>query len=174
MRKMFVVLILATCCCRAASAAAALWDKDTAPQIEELQALVADLALKYDALTNAVRYIEGKCETDRGWRKAYHGPVEGSAVLTNEFGIVYKVEIHRDGFVYADYSSTVKSVQDPEAKAKSEAAQKALIEAKREELLQAMERAKLPARVAEIMAARRAALKPVEKTVIIDATTEKK
>ena len=33
-----------------------------------------------------------------------------------------------------------------------------------------MERAKLPARVAEIMAARRSALKPVEKTVIIDAS----
>ena len=171
MKLVFTILLASMCLCRqTANAAAAVWNNDTAPQIEELQALVADLALKYDALTNAVRYIERKCETDKTWRNAYHGPVEGSTVLTNELGIVYRVDIHRDGFVYADYSSTVKRVADPEAKAKSEAAQKALVEAKREEALQAMERAKLPARVAEIMAARRAALKPVEKTVVIDAT----
>ena len=51
--------------------------------------------------------------------------------------------------------------------AKAEAARKALIEEKAEAARQAMERAALPARVAEIFAARRAAAVTNETTVVI-------
>lgn len=163
-----LALILAAFAAPAAASSGTL-DDSQAESIAELQALVADLALRYDALTNTVRFIEEKCNHDDAWRKAYHGPIEANAIMTNEYGIVYKVEIHRDGYTYANYKTTVASPKDPEQKAKDEANQKALLAKKKEEALQAMEKAQLPRKVAEIYAERRKAKKPIEKTVVIEA-----
>lgn len=135
---------------------------------ESLAAEVAELRLQYNALTNMVKFIEKKCETDESWRKAYHQGVSAKSIQTNEYGVVYSLTIYKDGYVHADYAKIVK-VDDPESKAKTEAEQKALIESKREEALAAMEKAQLPDKIAKILADRRAAKKPIEKTVVIDA-----
>ena len=140
-------------------------EEDTA---ETLAAEVAELRLQYNALTNMVKFIERKCETDHFWRRAYHQGEAGQAVMTNEYGIVYKLTYYKDGYVYADYARTVK-VDDPEEMAKNEAESKALIESKREEAVAAMEKAQLPEKIANLLADRRAAKKTIEKTVVIDA-----
>lgn len=114
---------------------------------------IAQLHVKMGALSNAVALIESKCETDASWRRIYHQGLAGQAICTNEFGIIYRVDIFNDGYVYADYKSHTPEPPDPEAEAKL----RALVAQKREEAIAAMERANLPARVAEILAARRAA-----------------
>ena len=108
---------------------------------------------QFAVFSNAVTMIERKCETDPVWRRAYHQGLAAQTVCTNEYGIIYRVDIFQDGYVYADYKSHTPELPDPEA----EERQKALIAQKREEAIAAMERANLPARVAEILAARRAA-----------------
>ena len=139
----------------------------TLATLDDLVEEVRDLSLKYAALTSAVAYIERQCETDSSWRRAYHQGEAAQTVATNEYGIAYRVTIYKDGYVYADNPQAVKAPASPEEAAKAEAERKALIAAKAEEARQAMERAALPAKVAEILAARRAAEKPVEQTVVI-------
>lgn len=114
---------------------------------------VSALHVKMGSLSNAVAFLESKCETDPAWRTAYHQGLAAQAICTNEFGIIYRVDIFNDGYVYADYRSHTPDAPDPEAEEKA----KQLIAQKREEAIAAMERANLPARVAEILAARRAA-----------------
>lgn len=156
---------MATVAALAVFAVAPIHAEDTA---EDLAAEVAELRLQYNALTNMVKFIEKKCENDASWRRAYHQGEAGSSIQTNEYGIVYKITIYKDGYVHADYATVVKAT-DPESKAKEEAEAKALIESKKEEAIAAMEKAQLPARIAKLRAERRAALKPIEKTVVIDA-----
>lgn len=128
---------------------------------------VRELSMKYAALTSAVAFIERKCETDASWRRDYHQGEAAQAVATNEYGIAYRVTIYKDGYVYADAPRVVPRPASPETAAKAEAARKALIEEKAEAARQAMERAALPAKVAEIFAARRTAAKTNEVTVVI-------
>lgn len=140
------------------------------PSLADVPALVVevrDLTMKYAALTSAVAFIERKCETDAGWRRAYHQGEAVQSVATNEYGIAYRVTIYKDGFVYADAPRVVPRPVSPEDAAKSEAERKALVAAKREEMIAAMERATLPKKVAEILAARRAAAKTNETIVVI-------
>ena len=117
--------------------------------LEEMAALSQRLAVA----SNAIALVERKCETDAAWRTAYHQGLAAQAICTNEYGIIYRVDVFKDGYVYADYRSHTPEPPDPEA----EERQKALIAQKREEAIAAMERANLPARVAAILAARRAA-----------------
>ena len=140
------------------------------PSLADVSALVEEvreLSMKYAALTSAVAFIERKCESDASWRRAYHQGEAAQTVATNEYGIAYRVTIYNDGYVYADAPKVVPRPASPETAAKAEAARKALIEEKAEAARQAMERAALPARVAEIFAARRAAAKTNEVTVVI-------
>ena len=136
---------------------------DVSALVEE----VRELSMKYAALTSAVAYIERKCETDASWRRVYHQGEAAQTVATNEYGIAYRVTIYKDGYVYADAARVVPRPASPETAAKAEAARKALIEEKAEAARQAMERAALPAKVAEIFAARRAAAKTNEVTVVV-------
>lgn len=140
------------------------------PSLADVSTLVVEvreLSMKYAALTSAVAFIERKCETDASWRRAYHQGEAAQSVATNEYGIAYRVTIYKDGYVYADAPRVVPRPASPEDAAKSEAERKALIAAKREEMIAAMERATLPKKVAEIFAARRAAVKTNETVVVI-------
>lgn len=142
----------------------------TLPSLADVSTLVVEvreLSMKYSALTSAVAFIERKCETDASWRRAYHQGEAAQSVATNEYGIAYRVTIYKDGYVYADAPRVVPRPASPEDSAKSEAERKALIAAKREEMVAAMERATLPKKVAEILAARRAAAKTNETIVVI-------
>lgn len=127
--------------------------------LEEMAAMSQRLAVA----SNAIALVERRCETDAAWRAAYHQGLAAQAVCTNEFGIIYRVDVFNDGYVYADYTSHTPESPDPEA----EERQKALIAAKREEAQAAMERARLPERVAALLAARRAAAATNEVTVTI-------
>ena len=133
----------------AATNALAAYRAENSQLLEAVSSLHSD----FGAVSNAIRYIEMKCETDAGWRRAYHQGVAAQTVATNEFGIIYRVDIYNDGYVYADYRSHTSDLPDPEAEARA----KELIAQKREEAIAAMERARLPERVAAILAARRAA-----------------
>lgn len=136
--------------------------------IDGLTAEVAALQKQLSNLSSAIAFIEKKCETDRDWRTAYHQGLAHTEICTNEFGIAYRVEIYNDGYVYANYYRTVKSV-DPEAKAKEEAAKKALIAEKQAEMVRAMETANLPEPVAKRLEERRAAQEVKSQTVLINA-----
>ena len=175
MKKLSITILMAALCSASALAASStgstpsLTDATrtltdpTSTLLEE----VRELSMKYAALTSAVAFIERKCETDESWRRAYHQGVQVQTVATNEYGIAYRVTIYKDGYVYADAARVVPRPASPETAAKAEAARKALIEEKAEAARQAMERAALPAKVAEIFAARRAAAKTNEVTVVI-------
>lgn len=175
MKKLSITILMAALCSASALAASStgstpsLTDATrtltdpTSTLLEE----VRELSMKYAALTSAVAFIERKCETDASWRRAYHQGEAAQAVATNEYGIAYRVTIYKDGYVYADAPRVVPRPASPETAAKAEAARKALIEEKAEAARQAMERAALPAKVAEIFAARRAAAKTNEVTVVI-------
>jgi hypothetical protein len=175
MKKLSITILMAALC--SASALAASSTGSTPSLTDATRTLtdptstlldeVRELSMKYAALTSAVAFIERKCESDASWRRAYHQGEAAQAVATNEYGIAYRVTIYNDGYVYADAPKVVPRPASPETAAKAEAARKALIEEKAEAARQAMERAALPARVAEIFAARRAAAKTNEVTVVI-------
>lgn len=177
MKKLSITILMAALCSASAFAASSTGltgsiDKGASltalPSLADVSALVEEvreLSMKYAALTSAVAFIERKCESDASWRKAYHQGETAQTVATNEYGIAYRVTIYKDGYVYADAPRVVPRPASPEDAAKAEAARKALIEEKAEAARQAMERAALPARVAEILAARRAAAKTQEVTV---------
>lgn len=177
MKKLSITILMAALCSASALAASSTGltgsiDKGTSltsfPSLVDVSALVEEvreLSMKYAALTSAVAFIERKCESDASWRRAYHQGEVAQTVATNEYGIAYRVTIYKDGYVYADAPKVVPRPASPETAAKAEAARKALIEEKAEAARQAMERAALPARVAEILAARRAAAKTQEVTV---------
>lgn len=180
MTTLAAVVAAALCASRpalAATDATSLIDKDGSaaailPSLADVASLVEevrDLSAKYSALTSAVAFIEKKCETDSAWRRAYHQGVATQTVATNEYGIAYRVTIYGDGYVYADAPRVVPRPVSPEDAAKSEAERKALIAAKAEEARQAMERAALPAKVAEILEARRAAAVTNVVTVTVEA-----
>ncbi len=131
----------------------------------QLLSAVADLHNSFAAVSNAVSLVERKCETDASWRRAYHQGLAAQTVCTNEFGIIYRVDIYADGYVYADYKAHTPDLPDPEAEARA----KALIAQKREEAIAAMERARLPERVAAILAARRAAAATTNEVTVVES-----
>ena len=125
-----------------------------ASDVDALTDAVAELSLKYAALTSAVAFIERKCETDASWRKAYHQGVAAQSPVTNEYGIVYNVTVYNDGYTYADYRTTARKAL---TKAEEETRQKELIERRRLECIEAMRKAQLPANVLQMLEMRRKA-----------------
>ena len=169
MKKLMIVALALL----AFSAAKAAEKESATPvyQYEIIDGLITEVAALQQQLSNlssAIAFIEKKCETDKDWRTAYHQGLSHTEICTNEFGIVYKVEIYNDGYVYGKYYRTVKSV-DPEAKAKEEAAKKALVAEKQAEMVRAMESANLPEPVAKRLEERRAAQEVKSQTVLINA-----
>ena len=179
MKKLSITILMAALCSASALAASSTGltgsiDKGASltalPSLADVSALVEEvreLSMKYAALTSAVAFIERKCESDASWRRAYHQGEAAQTHATNEYGIAYRVTIYNDGYVYADAPRVVPRPASPEDAAKAEAARKALIAAKREEMIAVMERANLPEKVAKILAARRAAAKTNEVTVVV-------
>ena len=145
------------------SASLASYRAENTQLLEEMAQLRQDFAV----FSNAVTCIEKLCETDANWRKAYHQGFDAQTIMTNEFGIVYTVELYKDGYVYANYKGmSRKSEKDPESEAKA----KARLEAKRTEAIAAMQRANLPEKIAKMLDARRAnAATTNEVTVTVEA-----
>lgn len=145
------------------SASLAAYRAENTQLMEELAQLRQDFAI----FSNAVSCIEKLCESDAQWRKAYHQGMDVQTIMTNEFGVVYSVELYKDGYIYADYKMMARNApKDPEAEAKA----KARLEAKRTEAIAAMQRANLPEKVAKMLEARRAnASTSNEVTVIVEA-----
>ena len=79
---------------------------------------MAALNVRFGVCSNAISMIESKCETDPTWRAAYHQGLAAQTICTNEFGIIYRVDIFNDGYVYADYRSHTPDAPDPEAEEK--------------------------------------------------------
>ena len=142
-------LILAVLCSGVFASAA------SAGTLDDLTAELAELRAQIAVCSNAITFIENKCETDASWRNAYHQGVAARAVCTNEYGIVYSLIVYNDGYTFAENAKKVRAPASPEDAAKKEAAQKALIEARAEELRQQLERAMLPEQVADILKTRR-------------------
>ena len=145
------------------SASLAAYRAENTQLLEELAQLRQDFAV----FSNAVTCIEKLCESDAQWRKAYHQGMDVQTIMTNEFGVVYSVELYKDGYIYANYKMMARDARkDPEAEAKA----KARLEAKRTEAIAAMQRANLPEKVARILDSRRAnASTTNEVTVIVEA-----
>lgn len=145
------------------SASLAAYRAENTQLMEELAQLRQDFAI----FSNAVSCIEKLCESDAQWRKAYHQGMDVQTIMTNEFGVVYVVELYKDGYVYANYKGMSRNTKtDPEAEAKA----KARLEAKRMEAIAAMQRANLPEKVAKMLEARRATTAATnEVTVIVEA-----
>lgn len=112
-------------------------------------------------LTDALGLLNRKYHRDiesSAGRAQWHGKRLSEYYLAGEDGTKRLVQLYEDGFVWTNAAKRV-SLKDPEAAAKAKAA----AEARQAE----WERAHLPPEVAALLAARRAAAKTNEVTIVV-------
>ena len=110
-----------------------------------------------DALGLMNRKYHRDIETESG-RTKWHGKRMGQYLIDGEDGKQCLVQLYEDGFAWTNAAKRV-SLKDPEAAAQAKAA----AEARQAE----WERAHLPPEVAALLAARRAAAKTNEVTIVV-------